>query len=473
MDPLNKEKDSTSPSKWRKPLIVSSISGILLVAILVGGTIWLLNVGTHTKVQTPPVFITKNVVPISGERQLESQALAQQYMTALLKHQYSAMWSLLHPHVQAMWPGEAAFAKFWQVRFQDYILQGFLLGKAHGLLNWVNPETMIAYSQVVLIPASLQIELKPTSQRLANLPPEDLHPGQAFQDLPFIVQQVASQIGQQPHWLVLDGGPADLEAPILPPVRPVNKVVQVPILMYHHISDVHPMNLLDWSLTVTPAHFSQQLDYLKAHGYHTITFNQLFDALYYNGPLPRHPIILTFDDGYDDAYLFAFPILQDHGFSGTFYIITGVVGWKRYMNWTQIHAMLTGGMQVGSHTIHHVNIGSTLLYSPAQAQQELVQSQATLQRNLGVIIQQFCYPSGEPFRHGSLALQQRIVALLAADGYVGATTDPGQTGVYQLSDAPFVLLRIRVDGRESFVGFVDSLPWNTRSSGRAGPAKQP
>jgi len=242
----------------------------------------------------------------------------------------------------------------------------------------------------------------------------------------------------------------------------VRKVVQVPILMYHHISDAHPTNLLDWSLTVTPAHFSQQLDYLKAHNYHTITFNQLFAALYYNGPLPRHPIILTFDDGYEDVYRFAFPILQAHGFSGMFYIITGVVGWKGYLNWIEIRRMLADGMQVGSHTIHHVNIGSTLLYSLTVAQEELQQSLAQLQRELGVVIQQFCYPSGEPFRHGSLALQQRVVALLAADGYIGATTDPGQTGIVQSSDTPFVLLRIRVDGRESFPGFTASLPWNTK-----------
>jgi peptidoglycan/xylan/chitin deacetylase (PgdA/CDA1 family) len=145
-----------------------------------------------------------------------------------------------------------------------------------------------------------------------------------------------------------------------------------------------------------------------------------------------------------------------------FYIITGVVGWKGYLNWIQIRGMLADGMQAGSHTIHHVDIGATLLYSPTVAQEELQQSQARLQKELGVVIQQFCYPSGEPFRHGSLALQQRVVTLLAADGYVGATTDPGQTGVIQSSDAPFVLLRIRVDGRESFPEFIASLPWNTK-----------
>ncbi|HET9921344.1 MAG TPA: polysaccharide deacetylase family protein, partial [Ktedonobacteraceae bacterium] len=121
--------------------------------------------------------------------------------------------------------------------------------------------------------------------------------------------------------------------------------------------------------------------------------------------------------------------------------------------------LLANGMQIGSHTIHHVDMGQTFLYSKALAQQELQLSKAKLEKQLGIVIQQFCYPSGEPFRSESLYLQQQIVALLATDGYVGATTDPGQTGIYQHSLAPFDLLRIRVDGRETFNEFVFNLPW--------------
>jgi hypothetical protein len=104
-------------------------------------------------------------------------------------------------------------------------------------------------------------------------------------------------------------------------------------------------------------------------------------------------------------------------------------------------------------------MGSLLLYSQDLAQQELQKSQAALQNHLGEVIQQFCYPSGEPFNHGSLAARQQIVALLAADGYVGATTDPGISGTYQNSSEPFVLLRIRVDGRSDLKFFMESLPW--------------
>lgn len=407
-----------------------------------------------------PVLITGSAESVPLAYQLASKTTAQQYMTALLDHHYSTMWSMLHPQVQAMWPDETAFTSYWRNRFKIYTLQKFVLGNARWLHRWVNPETMIAYKQVLELPVSLQLVPGPAIQQHSLVPPEDMHPGQLFQNLPFIVQRVTgSAKGTSSRWLVLDGGPADLEAPILPPLQPAFTTVQVPILMYHHISNIVPRTIVGISLTVTPTAFSKQLDYLKQHGYHTITFNQLFDALYYGGPLPHHPIILTFDDGYDDAFHFALPILQAHGYTGMFYIITGKVNWVSYLNWQQIRTMLADGMQIGSHTIHHVNMNILLLYSTVLAQHELQASQATLQNHLGIAIQQFCYPYGEPFHYGSLAVRQQIMALLAFDGYVGATTDPGISGIVQSSWTPFVLLRIRVDGRSTLQFFISTMPW--------------
>jgi len=431
---------------WNAPTLLTDFSQLVS-----------LHPGKHTRVLSQPVVAA---FPVPQTYQQETATTAQQFMTALFNHQYATMWTMLHPQVQAVWPGKAAYISYWQTRFQDYTLQRFVLGKARWLDQWVNPETMIAYNQVIEVPTSLLLEPGQAIQLQPQAPPEDLHPDQVFQNLPFIVQQVpAADKAKKSRWLILAGGPADLEASILPPVQSSSTAVQVPILMYHHISDVVPPTSLGMSLTVTRTLFGQQLDYLQKRGYHTITFNQLFDALYYGGPLPSHPIILTFDDGYDDAFHFAFPMLKAHGFSGMFYIITGKVGWSAYLNWKQIRTMLKGGMQIGSHTIHHVDMGSLVLYSQDLAQQELQKSQAALQHHLGTVIQQFCYPSGEPFNPGSLAARQQIVSLLASDGYVGATTDPGISGTYQNSTDPFVLLRIRVDGRSDLQFFMDSLPW--------------
>ncbi len=402
---------------------------------------------------------THAAFPVPEAYQKEMQSTAQHYMTALFNHRYGDMWKLLHPQVQAQWSGETAFASYWQKRFQHYLLQRFSFGEVHWLANWVDPETMLGYKQVLVLPISLELKPDQSNQRQPLAPVEDLHPNALFANLPFIGQRATDPTGKQARWLVLEGGPADLEAPILPPVQPTFTAVQVPILMYHHISDGVTFTALGKSLEVTPQSFEQQLNYLQKRGYHSITFNQLFDALYYGGPLPKRPIILTFDDGYDDAYQFAFPLLKAHGFSGMFYIITGKVGWRAYLNWQQIQTMFDAGMQIGSHTVHHVDMGSLVLYSQALAQQELQSSQAALQKHLGVPIQQFCYPSGEPFKNGTIAARQQITTLLAADGYVGATTDPGISGINQSSTAPFVLLRIRVDGRSTLQFFMNSLPW--------------
>jgi peptidoglycan/xylan/chitin deacetylase (PgdA/CDA1 family) len=370
------------------------------------------------------------------------------------------MWSLLHPQVQMMWPNETSFSNYWKTRFQGFTLQQFKLGQAHSLSFWVNPETMIRYNQVEVLPISLQLSPQVSADKLTLLPTLDQNPSQLFQNLPLIAQRTVIQMGRETvdQWLILSGGPADLEAPILPPITPVSRKINMPILMYHHITNAPTHNMLDLSLTVTPNVFGQQLDYLKQHGYHTITFNQLFDFLYYNGPLPNKPIILTFDDGYDDAYTFAYPILRKHGYSGMFYIITGKVGWKGQATWDQLCEMLANGMQMGSHTITHRNMGEVWRISPQAAQQEFQQSRQDMQTRLGVIIQQFCYPTGEPFHHEKPVVQQAIMALLEQDGYIGATTDPPPVGMTQDSQKPFILLRVRVDGRESLQEYFNSLP---------------
>ncbi len=457
-------KSHRSFAQEHRRYVVMLVTICILIAMVVG--LW--NVASlftnssrlhHThNIKSKPVALVNTDIPIASLDYQHTTTIAQQYMSALLNHHYATMWQLLHPQVQAMWPSENAFATYWKKRFQHYTLQRFEVGKVYGLAHWVNPETMMSYSRALAVPVSLSLEPDQTIFQQPAAPPEDLHPDSLFQNLPLIVQRVLGKSPGKVSWLVLNGGPADLEAPILPPLQPISTTVKVPILMYHHISNIVPQTLLGISLTVTQTSFKQQLDYLYQQKYHTITFNQLFDALYYGGPLPKHPIILTFDDGYDDAYTSAYPILKAHGFSGMFYIITGRIGWASYVNWNQIKTMLANGMQISSHTVHHVDMGSLVLYSQTLAQHELQTSQQVLQQHLGIPIQQFCYPSGEPFRSGTWEARQLIVKLLATDGYVGATTDPGMTGILQNSLTPFVLLRIRVDGRSTLQFFKESLP---------------
>ena len=452
MELITRHESQRRRMRLAKIMLVTSILGILLAGGLSAYLLFFTN-ATTTNVH---VLAKQEPHTITSDPNIDAfKTIAQQYMKSGMQGDYGQDWLLLDPSLRALWPNQQAFTTFWQAHFQNYILKGFTLGKVTQLPTWVNPETMIQYTNVLKTGISLQIELKPGLQQ-AQLAPEVLHPAQLLQNIPLIAEQTTNT-GKT--WLVVEGGPFDLEAPVLPPIQPVTRTVQVPIPMFHHIVDVTATDALTQSLAVAPTLFTQQMDYLKAQGYHTITFNQLFNALYYAGPLPKKPIILTFDDGYDDAYKFAYPILKAHGFSGMFYIITGKIGWQGQMTWGQMYSMLQNGMQMGSHTIHHVDMGQVLNESVVQAQQELQVSQLTLQQRFGIPIQQFCYPAGEPFNHGTQAEQQQIVSLLAQDGYVGATTDPGATGTVQDSTAPFELLRIRVDGRSSLQEFEGSMPW--------------
>jgi peptidoglycan/xylan/chitin deacetylase (PgdA/CDA1 family) len=463
--------------RQRPPALAVGMASLLLCALIVGIYLLastdllsyisaaLLARGTSQQAharsqQATPIAAMATPTVAAANDASEVTALGQQYMHALFNQQYDVMWSLLHPQVQAMWPSESSFSAYWHTHFQGFTLQQFMLGQVHSLSFWVNPETMVRYNQVEVLPISLRLSAQVPANKISQLPILDQNPSQLFQNLPLIAQRTVTQTGRETvdQWLILSGGPADLEAPILPPVMPVNRTINLPILMYHHITNIPTHDLLDLSLTVAPTVFSQQLDYLKQHGYHTITYNQLFDFLYYGGPLPSKPIILTFDDGYADAYQFAYPILQAHDYSGMFFIITGKVGWKGQATWNEWREMLANGMQMGSHTITHRNMGAVWLFSHAEAQQELQQSKQTLQTQLGILIQQFCYPSGEPFRTGKPYVQQAIMALLAQDGYTGATTDPPPIGITQNSQKPFILLRVRVDGRESLQAFYESLP---------------
>src|SRR5205085_7972031 len=94
-------------------------------------------------------------------------------------------------------------------------------------------------------------------------------------------------------------------------------------------------------------------------------------------------------------------------------------------------------------------------------QAALTQSKATLQQQLGVPIQFFCYPSGEPFHHGSLYEQQIVLNDLYSDGYIGATLDPFSfDSTIQDARLPYQLPRVRVSGGEpldSFTGILDSV----------------
>lgn len=208
--------------------------------------------------------------------------------------------------------------------------------------------------------------------------------------------------------------------------------VKVPVLMYHHVGDPPAgADELRRGLTVGGADFAAQMDYLKQAGYQPVSMRQLFEALYYGGQLPEKPVLLTLDDGYLDNYTVAAPILGEHGFTATFYIITGMVGQPEYMNWEQVVELERRGMEIGSHTVSHPDLSSL---AAANLATEVGGSAAALAGALGHPVYWFCYPAGR--------YDDGVIEELRQAGYLLATTtEPGET---HQSDAPFMLPRYRV-----------------------------
>lgn len=228
--------------------------------------------------------------------------------------------------------------------------------------------------------------------------------------------------------------PSLAELPGLPPNG-------VPILMYHYIR-VNPVasDRIGFNLSVTPTDFAMQMRLLSEAGFHTVTIAQVREYLLHGSPLPSKPIAITFDDGYDDAYTAARPVLERYHQTATFYVITGFLNRPHYMTWSQVEALDHEGMEIASHTVHHPSL--PLLRGSALAT-ELTASRAELESHLGHPVLDFAYPGGE--------LNATVVAAVARAGYLSATTT--RSGVARRGDALLELPRLRVWGGETLRQF--------------------
>ena len=114
------------------------------------------------------------------------------------------------------------------------------------------------------------------------------------------------------------------------------------ILGYHRIKDVPCSDgrFDDGLINATCEEFEWQVKYLKRN-FNPITFNDLKGAVESAGRLPERPVIITFDDGFDDNYFNAFGILKDHSVPATFFITTGLMDSNELFWFEKIHFILS------------------------------------------------------------------------------------------------------------------------------------
>lgn len=236
-----------------------------------------------------------------------------------------------------------------------------------------------------------------------------------------------------------------------PPPDGVQRRVRVPVLMYHYIS-VPPRGSDKYrlDLSVTPRNFRLQMQWLRANGYTPIRPEQYVGALLWGEPLPARPILLTFDDGYADAYMYAYPILREFGFTGTFFVVTDWLDQGRpgYLTWSQAGEMAANGMAIHSHSRDHqdmrkrdydwhvYHIGATY---------------DTLRYRVGNQLKILCYPAGQ--------YDAAAIDALRAMGVVAAFTT--RDGTYGASGAGmWELPRVRIRGSHTLADFAYLITWD-------------
>lgn len=225
----------------------------------------------------------------------------------------------------------------------------------------------------------------------------------------------------------------------------------IPILMYHQVTP-RPLPAFR-RYAITPKAFAAQMRWLALAGYVPITLDALLDHRTGQGTLPSRPIIITFDDGFQDCVDHAVPILQARGFTAVFYLVAGLTGktsrWivlnqkieLPLMDWAAARELEAAGFRCGGHTMSHPDL-TTL--SPAACRYELLESRRLLEDHLGHDVRHLAYPFG--------AFDERVRAIVAEAGYRSVCST--RIGLSTPDDDPLALHRVPINGQDSLLDFI-------------------
>jgi peptidoglycan/xylan/chitin deacetylase (PgdA/CDA1 family) len=230
-----------------------------------------------------------------------------------------------------------------------------------------------------------------------------------------------------PSTPVIDRGTEPVQRPRVP-TGP--RDAPVPILMYHVIA-ASPARASYADLWVRPDAFAHQLAALAHAGYHATTLSAVWRAWHGHGTMPRNPIVLSFDDGYQSQSTYARLMLDGRGWPGVLNLAVKNVGIAGGLSRGEVRAMIRDGWEIGAHTLTHVDLTTV---DSAQLVHEVAGSREWLRRAFGVPVDFFCYPAGR--------YDPAVEAAVHAAGYRGATTT--NEGIASHHGDPYALPRVRV-----------------------------
>ncbi len=213
-----------------------------------------------------------------------------------------------------------------------------------------------------------------------------------------------------------------------------NKNAVLPILYYHAVSD-SVFGLAE--LFVSPKEFDKQMKYLKDSNYTSISFKDIDHFKDF-----ANPVIITFDDGYENNYQYAYPILKKYNLKATIFVCSGFIGGSTILKKSQMLEM-TDLINFESHTITHPDLTKL---DQKQLEHEIIDSKKAIEAITNKEVTGFCYPTGF-YNQASLNIIKRYYK------YAVLNT----RGCYKENDDKYLIKRLYISRDFDIIKFVDRL----------------
>jgi glycosyltransferase involved in cell wall biosynthesis/peptidoglycan/xylan/chitin deacetylase (PgdA/CDA1 family) len=234
--------------------------------------------------------------------------------------------------------------------------------------------------------------------------------------------------------------------------------MRLPVLLYHHVGPERPGTML--GLTVSAETFERHVRRLAHRGYVGICPTDWLRWRQEGKGLPEKPVLITFDDGYEDLVEYALPVLRRYGFGGAVYVVTKQLGgsnaWDEARGWGTLRLMTaeqiifwaSHGIEFGAHSRNHADLTSL---TEEELTEEVVGSRRDLELLLGSRVASFAYPYG--FRN------QRVENSVRDAFDLAFIADDADEGLNYLQTDPHLLLRTMVQSDDSLFAIECRARW--------------
>ena len=200
----------------------------------------------------------------------------------------------------------------------------------------------------------------------------------------------------------------------------------------------HRFGYNESTLFVSPENFNQQMRYLKDKGYNVISLDELAEGIKSGRKFAHNSVVITVDDGYQDNYTYAYPVLKKYGFPAAIFLITNFIGTnKDFMSWDEIREMFEHNIFFGGHTRNHT-------YLPSVKEESILQDEIRgckefIENELGSNVNLFCYPTG--------GFTEHVKEIVKKSGYKEACTT--NRGFAEFNRDVYELKRVKVTNSDT------------------------